>query len=233
MAQAEARILLTPTFRLYYPVLLEPRAYHESGKPKGDPRFSTGMIFEKGDLAHFKEYNETAEEFLDVNFKDVLVDVAKNAWPDLEDITGAIKHGGIGWPIKKGDTVVKKKDGKHAEHLEGRFLINAGSSEAYAPALKARIDGKMVNLTRGLTADEAKIKSLFTGGNYAYAEINVKGTNVSDKKYLTLYLNAVCFVKPGERIGGGAGGLMDRYDGVSGGEADVDPTDGGDDEIPF
>jgi len=234
----EARIVLTPTFRLYYPTLLTPRPYQEGGQPKGKPRYSLGMILEPNQLKDFKEFDEATETFQDVSFSTVLTEVAEKAWGrEIENIREAVKHGGINWPIKKGETISAKKDGKHAEHLDGKYLINCGSIEDYPPVLKAKVDGVRKTLVRGTTDGDSKIKNLFTGGNYAYAELNVKATEVSGQKYLTLYLNGVTFVKPGEAIGGGgAGGTMERYANTQGGEADVDPNDGGeggDDEIPF
>lgn len=244
MAQeTESRIIITAPARLYYPTLLTARAYHENGKPMGKPRYSTGMIFTPDLMDQFKEFDEATETFETVTFSKVLLEVAEAAWlsdyegdeeePDARKaLRNAIKHGGIGWPIKKGSDIAAKKDGKHAEHLDGNLVLNPGSIEDYPPVLKAKVDGKMKNLTRGLTENDAKIKHLFTGGSYAYAEINVKPTNVSNKKYLTLYLNAVVFIKPGETIGGGGGGsAADRYEAM-GGEADVDPT-AGNDEMPF
>lgn len=232
-----SRILLTPTFRLYYPSLLEPRSYQKKGQAKGAPKYSLSMIFEPDALKKFKIADDDGE-LVDVNIRDVLKELAVEGWPDIDDIPAAIKHGGIKWPIRKGEIVAKKKDGttKHAEHLDGNFVINAASSEQYPPSLKAYVEDKQINLTRGLTADDTKIKNLFAGGNYAFAEVNVKPTEVDENKFLTFYLNAICFTKPGERIGGG-GSLMDKYQGTHGGEADVDPTEGADDyntdDIPF
>lgn len=235
MSDDKATILITPTARMFFPTVINPRPYEENGVPKGDPRYSLSLILEPGDLKSFKQYDDTTKDFEAVNFSDVLFKVAAAKWPEIDDVKAAVKHGGIGWPIKKGDAIVKKKKGKHAEHLAGKFLVSAGSIEKYAPVLKAIIDGKVTDLNPALTEDVANIKALFTGGNYALAEINVKGTEAADKKYLTLYLNGVTFVKPGERIGGSGGEAMDKYAGTLGGEAAVDPTGGDgdiDDEIP-
>ncbi len=234
----EARIVITPTFRMYYPTLLTPRAYEKNGQPKGKPRYSLGMILKPSQLKEFKEFDEATETFQDVSFSDVLMQVAEEAFGgEIEDVRGAIKHKAIGWPIKKGEEISAKKDGKHAEHLDGHYLINCGTIEDYPPVLKAKVDGQRKTLVRGTTEGDKKIKQLFVGGSYAYAELNIKATDVSEKKYLTLYLNGVTYVKPGELIGGGgAGGTMDRYADTQGGEADVDPNEGnddGDDEIPF
>ncbi len=232
MSEQASMRLLTPTFTMYYPTIIEPREYQEKGKPKGKPTYSNGMILEKGDLALFKQPDEDTGELMDVKLGDILMKIAGETWPDVEDLKTTIKHGGIFWPIRAGAKVAEKK-GKHAEYLDGKFLINTSSGEDYPPAVKAMIDGKMTVLSRGLPTDEKTMKSLFVGGNYAFAEVNVKGTTTPQGKFLKLYLNAICFVKTGERIGGGGGSLMDQYAGVSGGEADVDPTEGMDDEIPF
>lgn len=235
MAQnSPSQILLTPVFRMYFPHLAEARAYQEKGKVKGEPNFSTQMILDPEALETFKVYDDEAEAFTDVDIRKVLVNLAKQEWPD-EDVKAAIKSGGIFWPLKKGDQMAEQK-GRDHEALSGKYVFPASTNEQYPPALRMKQDGKLVSLTRGLSADDTKIKNLFVGGSYAFAEINAKPLKTPQGRYLKAYLNAVCFVKPGERLGGGAGGLMDRFDGVEGGEGDYDPSesvDDLDDEIPF
>ena len=72
------------------------------------------------------------------------------------------------------------------------------------------------------------IKKLFLPGNYAMLELSIVPNEVNGKCYLTFYVNHVRFKKVGDRIGGG-NSMMDRFDGIDGGEGDVDPTAGDDD----
>ena len=111
-----------------------------------------------------------------------------------------------------------------------------------------------LNLPRAVvdfeTKSELSIKDV-GAGRYAYAELTMVPTQLSDKKYISFYMNTVKFVKSGERLG--SGGVFDKFAGTLGGEEDynpgvADPSDissGGteaaasgtagdlDDEIPF
>lgn len=229
------RILITPEFRMSYPKLIVAEQYidQKTKKPKGDPKHSLQMIFPNDDLDKFKVFNEDAGEFEDVDIRKVCVQVAKEEWPDI-DVKEACKHGGMKWPIKNGDTLAAELEArkKTGDHYKGCSVITPTASQEFAPSLYVNEGGKRKQLVRGIDADERKGKQLFdTGGNYAYGEVTVKAYEVDEKKFIKFYINAVVFLRAGERLGGTS--LMDRFEGTMGGESEVDPTEGLDDEIPF
>ena len=188
------------------------------------------MIFALEDLDNFNKFNEDLEVFESVNIKDTCVELAKAEWPDI-DIKSEFTA--KNWPIKDGDALAKKREAKkkNGDHYKGLKVIRGKASKEYPPRLYYTEEGKSKLVARGLESDENKAKSLFTGGNYAYAEVTVKPNELNDDKYITFYLNSVKFVKTGERLGGQS--MLDRFEGIMGGVSDHDPTAGMDDEIDF
>lgn len=234
MSKAASRILITPVFRLSYPNLVEPRAYQENGKPKGDPKFSLEALIEPDDLENFKIHDETTDGLVPADIRKIAVQVAKETWGS--DFNVKAEFAGK-WPIKKGDDEADKKEakGKDGDPYRGKYVINAKANEEFPPRLYYRADGKRKQIARGMDSDEARAKQLFAAGNYCVAEVTCKAGESPQGKYITFYVNSVLYVKEGERIGGNS--LMDRFDGIEGGISDYDPTEGMaeetlDDEIP-
>lgn len=238
MANA-SRVLLTPVFRMSFPNLWEPRPFMKNGKPRGEPNYNLQMMFEPADLLKFKLYDESTGNLVDSDIARVLVDIAKEKWPDI-NVKEAVAAKDLKWPIKSGDDIHAKKSAagkKGTEFYQGLKIISAKSASDYPPMLSYKEKGEIKRIARGTDSGAALAKNFFSGGNYAFAELNVKASEMKDddddvKKYLSFYVNSVRFVKEGERIGGG-GGLMDRFEGVNGGETDYDPTKDMDDEIPY
>jgi len=229
-----SRVLITPTFRMSFPNLLEPRPYMQNGKPKGDPTYNTEMLFEPDDLTKFRLYDEESGELAEVDIRKVLVDVAKEKWDGI-NVKEAVAAKDLRWPIKKGSDIHAKKlkaGKKGTEYYEGMEVLNAKTGQDYPPTLKYKDKNTWVTVARELDTSMSKAKGLFVGGNYGYAEVSLRAIEVDGEKHITFYLNQVRFVKQGDRIGGG-GSLMDRFDGIDGGETDYDPTKDMDDEIPF
>lgn len=224
------RVLITPTVRFSHCHLVEARPYMEDGKPKGDAQFSVEMIIDKDDLEHFKEWNDSKEDFTDVDIRRVLAEVAKQNWPDM-NVAEVVKHGGLSWPIKDGDAEAERRNGDN-EALKGKKLIRIKTSEKVAaPSLYYYEGGKRKSIARGTDDGDRRAKQLFQSGNYGYFEIVVKAGTSGMNKYVTCYLGSACYVKDGERIGSPR--LMDRFDGVVGGASDHDPTAGLDNDIPL
>lgn len=234
MAKEDAKIsILTPNFRMSYPKLDKPVPFMRNGKPQGDPKFSLQMIFQPEDMGKFKMVGD-GDEIVDVDISKVCKDLAMKRWPgrELPDLFPKKSNGLTNWPIKKGDTLVQlegnKAKPKNVDHLEGMYVITATGSAKYPPQLRYRDKGQIVTLDRESEADMKIVKKLFgVGGYYASAEISLMAHEVDDKCYVTFYLNKVMFKKEGERLGGQS--LMDRFDGLDGGESDVDPTAGDND----
>ena len=225
-------ILITPEFRFSYPKLVVPKPFMQNGKAKGDPNYGLQMIFEPEDLERFKLFDEDAGTFVDVDIRKICAQVAKDEWPDL-NLKEAVAEKELSWPIVKGDKLAAKAEAKkkESEHYKGMEVISASASQEYPPMLYVTENGKRKQIVRGLDTDEQKAKQLFdVGGNFGFAEVTVKAGDVNGK-YVKFYVNSVRFTKAGQRLGGTS--MMDRFDGVMGGESDHDATEGLDDEIPF
>ena len=224
--------LITPLFRLSYPKLDVPVPYMENGKQKGDPAFSMQMIFEQDALTKFKRASEDGS-FEDVSVKKVCMELVEGKWPGQkpEEVFPKNNKGKSQWPLKNGDKLIelenKKDKPKKLDHLAGMIMIPAKCNQDYPPKLSYKEAGKLIKLDRDIPSDMKIIKRLFSGGNYCIAELNIIPLEVNGNNYLTFYVNHVQFRKEGEAIGGSS--LMDRFDGIDGGEADIDPTDDGDD----
>jgi len=199
---------------------------------KGEPQFSVEMLLQPDDLAAFAVRRGDAWE--DINVRNAMGEVAKNAWPDL-NIKEAVKHGGLGWPLKNGDAkkAAREANGKKGDAYAGTFVLPVKSKQELPPQLYVVDNGKIVELDRYVDKDMSKIKQLFASGNFAKANVNVRAVETHQGKYITFYVNAVIFVEQGDRIGGMT--AEDRFGGIEGGMADVDPTAGVDldDEIAF
>lgn len=224
--------LITPLVRLSFPKLLKPEPYMEGGKPKGEPKFSTQMIIDVADEAKFKR--ATADDkFEDVSIKKICADLAKAEWPDmtLEQCFPRKPKGGTDWPIKIGNKMIEANDKlegkakKKLDYLKDKLQISVSASEKYPPGLfyTDPVSKERVQLDRDNPEHVKIIKKLFDqGGNYVICEVSVVAQTYSDKCYVTFYLNNVFFRKQGERMGGQS--LMDRFDGIDGGEGEYDQS---------
>lgn len=235
MTEAVKQVLLTPVSRMSWPKLVTAVAFKDAaGNTKGDPYFGSELLFSVDDLEKFQVLNEETEQFEFVDVRIIASQLAKKKWPDI-NVKEAVAANALHWPVHNGDTHADKKAaaGKNAEYYRDHRFIRVKAMEQYAPSLKFLKGKEKINLQRGIDADMEKAKALFTGGSYVFAEITGVANETAQGRYITFYLNSICFVKSGERFGGG-GNLMDKYDGIQGGESDKDPTAGmGDDEIPF
>ena len=234
MAEAnEVKIsLLTPTFRMSYPNLLTARQYVRNGKPQGDPNFSVNMIFDAESLKKFRMVDEN-DKLVDVDITQVCKDMAAKKWKgtELSELFPKKPNGTTDWPIKKGDNLIaleaKKTKPKNLDFLAGMYQIPAKGSVKYPPQLRYRENGEVITLDRDNEAHVKIIKKLFDGGSSASAEVSVLAQQTPQGNFSTFYLNKVMFKKEGKRLGGQS--LMDRFDGIDGGESDVDPTAGDED----
>ena len=197
----------------------------EKPKVKGqaNPIFSMGMILDQDAIGKFKQANEDGT-FKDVSIVAVCQDLTKRKWPGQKPAdTFRNMKGGTNWPIRKGDDMIaaeqKKDKPKKLDYLAGKYQIGIKALENYPPRLCYRDSGKLVTLDRTVEADLKKAKKLFgTGGSYAIAELSVVAQETQMGNFLTFYMNTVVFKKEGERLGGSS--LMDRFDGIDGGDSD-------------
>lgn len=234
MANEPSILMLTPTGRMSYPNLVEPRAYKEKSVAKGDPFYTCEFIFDPEDIKKFRMLDESEKSLVEVDAKQQALKLALEAWSgdfkDVDEVKQAIKFKGIAWPFHKGEKIAEARGGKDEEALAGKTVIRTKSSAKFRPTLRyVDKEGKMRDLQPGITEHDRLIADYFVGGYYAKAEVNLKAGKTAQGPYLTFYLNSVCFIKPGERFGRGSA-LMDLA-GVEGGEADYDPTEGMESEI--
>lgn len=239
------RILITPEFRMSFPNLLKPKEFMEKGKPTGKKLYSMEMLILENLLGKFLMPKDNA--FVEVDINTVLAELAKEAWgseidPELkrpltvkEMFAGPLARG---WPLKRGDVIADaiKLKGKQGEHYRGHRMMACKSNVAdnvNPPTLQIAAKGGAKTLSRMVEADMATARTAFRGGNYAIAELNIKPNVVSGLKYLTVYVNLVRYTRDGAALGGVGGSAMERFDGINGGQADHDPTQGIDDEIPY
>lgn len=245
MAENQERyseIVLTAVGRMSFPNVKDPKPF----QGKGDPKFSVEMLFEPEDLKRFKAANKETGQIEEVDLTKVCGRVFSKNFPNVkikDQFNTKDQHGQVeNWVIKNGNATAKRKKAegkKGAENYEGKIHFQAKTNQEYPPRLYVlNKDRTKTELVRGIDADEAKMKALFVGGNYAYAEISVKAYETPQGRFVTFYLGSLVFVKTGERFGGQS--LVDRYEGddLTGAAAeDHDPTagseDGDDDSIPY
>lgn len=236
--QQFSKRVLAPRFRGSYPNVITAKPYTDDQGKKGEPRFSLDMIFDPPDIKKFRA-EDGSGNLVEVGVDTLAVQLARERWPELADPAVLKAELTKGWPLIKGDLLAAKREAKKkdGEAFKGKIIIRSKSYENVKPLLsffdKAANNGKGAfrPLSRVSDVDMKKAEELFVGGNYFGAELTMKATEVSGTKYITFYINAVRFLADGEKFGGK--GMMDRFDGVYGGEAAHDPTEGMNDEIPF
>jgi hypothetical protein len=238
-----SRSLVTPEFRMSFPHIVVAHPYMENGKPTGKEAYQVEALFEEAALDSFKAFDEATGKYVDVNLLKLLVSLAQEAWPgqNIKEIFDGQKdkfgNGGKGWPVKRGDVLKAQREekGKKADHYAGVRVMSLTSNkvDTIQPPAMSMVTGPKTfkTLDRTLDGDIAKAKSVFTGGNYAFATIGIVAMTVAGTKYLKPYLNSIRFTRTGKPLGGTS--EMDRFDGVSGGASDHNPTEGMEDEIPF
>lgn len=239
--------LLTPVFRMSYPALIAAKEFKDRGKPTGKFSFQVEAIFEETDLPKFKMFDETGK-LQEVDLAKTLHQLTLTAWPDLsplldpsqpesptnprlDPVVALFKRQlGKGWPIKKGDAIKQKLEatGKKGDQYVGKRVLSLKSNktENTRPPILSYVTGKETwkALDRNSEADMEKARNLFVGGNYAFASLAIVADVVAGVSFLTPYLNSIRYIKEGAKFGGQ--NAMDRFDGISGGRADYDPTQG-------
>ena len=237
-AQQHSKRVLAPRFRGSYVKVIRPEPYTDEHGKKGEPRYTMDMIFDPADIAKFR-IEDGSGNLVEGGVDRLAVQLAKERWPEMANPEVLKAELTKGWPIKKGDVIAAKREAKKKDGapFKGKLVISAKSYENVKPTLsffdKTANGGKGAYrpLNRSSDVDMAKAEDLFQGGNYFGAELTMKATEVSGTKFITFYINAVRFLGEGEKFGGK--GMMDRFDGVYGGESDHNPTEGMDTEIPF
>ena len=233
MAKKSASLLLrTPVVRMSYPNLLNPKKFKDpkTGR-EGNPMYNFEMIMTPEDLENFEVLRET-DEWDSINVSHAMAEVAKEEWPGI-NLKEAVANKSLRWPLKDGNQkkAEREANGKKGDVYEGMKIIPVKATEKWPPQLYVVENSKFRELKRDDDADRRKIDQIFVAGYYVRANVNVTTAFLNEIKYVTFYVNAVVFIREGERIGGMT--AEQRFGGIEGGESDYDPTEGLDDEIPF
>ncbi len=197
--------------------LLQPRAFEQAGKPKGEPKYGITLLLDP-DGTDVK----TARALLG--------QIAKEAFPDVPIAK-------IKMPIAMGDKLNEKRVAKAKKAIDfykGKAVLTARSGNQ--PRLSAEIDGGVVDLT-----DPDQIKAngkVFYAGALMLAQVNfapygdaVDADGGDSPPGITAYLNHVYSTGRGERIGGGAP-AAETFKAYVGTASSFDPTQA-DDEPAF
>jgi hypothetical protein len=215
-----------------YPNLLNPKKYKDPNTGKeGAPMYNFEMIMTPEDVENFEVLKESGE-WDQINVSHAMAEVARKTWPDI-DLKEEVKYRSLRWPLKDGNQKKAEREakGKKGDVYEGMKIIPVKASEKWPPQLYVVENGKFRELSRSDDADRKTIDDLFVAGYYVRANVNVTTAFLNEIKYVTFWVNAVVFIRKGDRIGGMT--AEQRFGGVEGGESDYDPTEGLDDEIPF
>lgn len=209
--------------------IIKAKAFTEAGKAKGDPRFDATFILEQ-DSPDLKA------------LKDLCITMAKSMNPGKKLVTRRLTQeefddGGVvevAMPWKDGTKAADKAKaaGKDQEFFRGMTTLKAASK--YAPALSGIEGGKVIAYDNAET--RPTLEKLFYSGAFMAPYVQLHSYPAKDDKPggVSLWLNAVCFVKHGARLGGAGVNPAEVFKGYAGTASATDPTGGEmDDEIPF
>lgn len=215
-AKTDGIFNLTSPAILFFPHLLEAKPFMKNGKPQGEPKYSSTLIFnaDHPDLAAMKELASK---------------LARQRWPDKP-------FSELAFPFSSGEKAADKrklKGKEDGENLRGKVLIK--SSSKYEPRLSYLEGGKIVDLETDTAKQMAKGK--FYPGVEVLAQLNFVpydpiGENA--KGGVTAYLNMILSTGKGKRLSGGAT-ASEVFKGYVGSVSAEDPTGGNnlDDVINF
>lgn len=210
---------------LVHPALLEPRAFGTKAKPKGDPKYGAGFVFEANDPQI-------------ATMKGVAAAVAKARWPgrNLKELAFPFKSGTVAADkrAEKCKAAGKEPDG---EFSRGKYIITARSK--FQPEL-SYVEGKQIIVLTDPTAiTKAKPKFYFgVQALFQFKFVAYEAVDDRDPDGVNVYLQKVCSLNRGEKIGNAGASAAETFKGYVGSLSAEDPTGGGlgdglDDEIPF
>lgn len=228
-------LLLSPQVRLSYPKLIKAERFKdpETGQEKGDPVFNTEMLCPVDDLSKFRTWDEDKGEWHYDNLNSFCARLAKKRFGADFDVQAAIEHGGIKWPVTNGNKNAER--GEKYSHYAGHYIVKGKAlseinGRVNAPTLFYMEKGDRKTIARGTEQGGQLAADMFYGGAWVVAELSAVAGNAGDNKYVTLYMNSIMFIRHDDKFGGG-NSLMDRFEGVTGGSSEYDPTEGMDEEI--
>jgi hypothetical protein len=231
---ANAKELIVYTFkapiRAGFSNIVSARQFQKEGQNKGDPRFDATFLLapDSPDLIALKDLVIAEAHALNPGKRLV----ARRLTQEELD-AGAVE---ITVPWKDGTHLANKakEAGKDQEFFRGMVAIKASSK--YAPALSGIEGGKIIEYTN--PEARATLDKLFYSGAFMIPHVALHSYKARDDKPggVGLYLNAVCFIKHGPRLGGQRVNAAEVFKGYAGTVSAEDPgsnDSGFDDEIPF
>lgn len=209
----DGRIAMLRPVRALFCNVLNARKFKKNGKEVGEEKFDATFVLMADDLK---------------DIKDKAIAVARAKWPgrDLKELKFPFKQA-----EKQAEKAKSRKPGADVSiYTPGTFIMAARSK--YGPQL-CYLDGKKV--VEFSEANRALAKSKFYNGCWVVPQLNFVPYTGDTDDGVTAYLDAMLWVKDGERIGGvSAAEAFKGYVGTVSGE---DPTGGMselvDDEIEF
>ena len=220
---------LTQPVIMSFPQLLEPKAFTENGKAKGQPKFSANLNFDIN-----------SEDLKAI--KTLAAKLARAKWPDkpfFVTTTDGVKIPEVIFPFASGDKLadIRKQKGKDdGEYMRGKVVLSARSK--FEPRLSYIENGKIIDLESEMAKQANKGK--FYPGVEVLAQLNLspyEGVGATGKPGVTAYLNMVLSTGKGARISGGqtASEAFKGYVGAVSAENPMAPGAGADmsDDIPF
>ena len=197
---------LTDPATLTFENLFTARAFKgPNGKENGEPKYDAALQIEPNHV--------------DIPaIKAKLAEVARARWPGRN-------LGELAFPLSDGSKLADKAKakGKEREFSRGKVVITARSQ--FAPALSVVENGTLVDYE----GDRRPLaKPFFYNGVAVLAQFNfVAYVGVgANPDGVTAYLNMVCSLRRGDRIGGGARPAAEVFKGYAGKFTAEDPTAG-------
>lgn len=211
--------------------IITAKSYKEDGKEKGDPRFDATFILapDSGDLTELKSL---VIQMLKANIPGKKLIPRRLTQEEVDD-PGVVE---VSVPWRDGTREADKAKGKGKDQEFFRGMITVKAASKYAPALSGIEGGKLVEYNKPET--RATLTKLFYSGAYLvpHVELHYYPAKGDKPAGVGLWLGAVCFIKHGERLGGGGGSVnaAEVFKSYAGGVSTVDPGSNElDDEIPF
>ena len=209
--------------------VLEPKAFIENGKAKGDPKYSINLNFPT-DSEDLKAIKALAMKLFRAQFPNQPLNATLE---NGEKIALAV------FPFASGDKLADlraEKGKKDSEYMRGKVVLTSRSK--YEPRLSYIDKGKIIDLENDVAKQAAKGK--FFNGVEVLAQINLvpyAAVGQNGKPGVTAYLNMVVSTGKGTRVSGGQT-ASEAFKGYVGAVSAEDPTGPGadeimDDEIPY
>jgi hypothetical protein len=189
----KVQFLLTAPVIVSYPQVFEARAYHENGKPKGDPFFQARLVF-RPDHPDLGPVRTTVAQ--------LLAKVSNGA--DLK----TLRLGKDYWhPITSGDALIAKSRAKceangrdyggWEDYMSGHTTLLAKAMEKYPPQLDYADQGRWVKV------NPATDKDRFFSGMEALGGFALAASRKPNGDFgVSCYLNGLAATGGGTRTGG-------------------------------